>query len=111
MISRVKEKGNQIKYHSQIHLIVKHHFLKKEYGKEKWLESLSLPIKKKMKKGPITKRGTLIKEDENVNWGNQVHKNDRQSKKKRVEIDEPKTSRVTRSYVRRVTKEKGGQKN
>lgn len=60
MISRVKEKGIQIKYHSLIHLIVKHHFLKKEFGKEKWLKFLSSPIKK-IKKGPMTKRVKIEK--------------------------------------------------
>lgn len=54
MTARVKEKDGHIKYPSLIHLIEKHHFLKKELGKEQWLNFFSSPIRK-VKKGPMLK--------------------------------------------------------
>lgn len=56
VISRVKENGSQIKYHTLIHLILKHHFLMKESGKEKWLDFLSSPINGKGEEWTHNKR-------------------------------------------------------
>lgn len=54
MVARVKEKDGHIKYPGLIHIIVKHHFLKNEVGKEKWLEFLSSPVNR-------AKKGSMLK--------------------------------------------------